>query len=119
MTSLKNKICGDKDCSTFKEAESLFRLAEIDLESIGFPEIKDRIELPENNPTLSYHVYFSNLNAELIQDKENRIYHKISGFYFTMAAVCTSDADGNYYPGMPNKYKFNIKNGKLNIKKIK
>ena len=116
MTNLINKIFGEKEWFNFKEVEPFFKGFGIDLESVGFPSIKDRNEIP----TMAYHINFSDLKAELIRDIENRtyqkVYTKISGFYSIQAVASTRDKDGNWHPGTSCDYKFNIINGKLNLK---
>lgn len=93
------------------EIKPVFQSLGIDIETIGFPCMEDR----HNIPTMSYHTIFRDVKITPVKINE-KVSTIITGKYETQAMANYQDSSGDWHPGYPSYYSFKIKEGKLNIK---
>ncbi len=92
--------------------KSIFKSHGIDIETIGFPHIETR----HNVPTDSYTIIFEDVNIKpvVINGKISTI---ITGKYNCYATASYRDKAGDWKPGGLISYAFKIQEGELNLKR--
>jgi hypothetical protein len=96
---------------TADQIKPFFEANGINIETIGFPLIKTR----NLCPTESYWITFSDVQVTPLRvGKEIQI--QITGNYRARARASYKHKDGHWRPGVPCEYKFQIEDGKLNIR---
>lgn len=93
------------------EIKPIFEAHGIDIETIGFPQMAYRHEIP----TEAYWAFFKNVNIKPIKINEE-VSTIITGKYETRAQASYQDKLGDWHPGGTSSYSFKIQEGELNIK---
>jgi len=113
---LKRLVSGEKKEGVsrvleFDEAEPFFRANGVDINTIGFPEVRFRKAIP----TEAYAVWFEDVRATPLKIDE-KVITRITGRECARAVAGGQDSSGQYKPGSPFEYQFTIQDGKLELR---
>jgi len=93
------------------EIKPFFQANGIDIETIGFPNMKDR----NLDPINAYWINFENIKVTPIKI-DDVIKIVITGKYRTRARTSYQDSGGGWHPGTPSRYSFRIEEDNLSLK---
>ena len=113
MNKKKNRDNGIQTRLDADRIKPFFESLGIDIETIGFPNIRTRHDIP----TMRYWCTFDNVKATPLYNKlEGKIKTVVTGNYTEQAQVSSNPRHGEYYPGGAVKYFFRIDDNKLNLR---